>query len=316
MQPKRGVALLVGDVDYDRLPEDRDVDKNVSAEPSSSSVLRAAIRGHRGIHWEDLPGTGAELKALRAMASMARADVGELIVRTGDRAGTTEVLLTLPLARWAHFATHGFFADSRFRTMMELSQDLFESEPRVTLRERTTVAGRNPLLLSGLVLAGANLPPETDERGIPRGDGGLLTGEAIAGLSATKLELVVLSACDTGLGDVASEGVLGLQRAFHMAGAKNVVASLWKVDDNATAALMSLFYHKMWVQGESPIDALRSAQLSIHHNSELVNRLIADPELLDKVARSRGGDLKREGGDDPATNATKLWAAFVLSGPG
>ena len=85
--------------------------------------------------------------------------------------------------------------------------------------ERRTVAGRNPLVLSGLVLAGANLPRAKDSYGIAQGDGGILTAESIAGLPLDKLELAVLSACETGLGDVAGgEGVFGLQRAFHSAG--------------------------------------------------------------------------------------------------
>jgi CHAT domain-containing protein len=73
--------------------------------------------------------------------------------------------------------------------------------------------------------------------------------------------LAVLSVCETGLGDVAGgEGVFGLQRAFHLAGARNVVATLWKVDDTATAALMAVFYRELWEKGQPPIEALRRAQ--------------------------------------------------------
>ena len=93
-------------------------------------------------------------------------------------------------------------------------------------------------------------------------DRGILTAEAIAGLDLAGLELVVLSACETGLGLVGGgEGVFGLQRAFHLAGAQNVVASLWKVDDQATAALMALFYDRLWRQGKLPLEALRERSL-------------------------------------------------------
>src|SRR5262245_6393891 len=94
---------------------------------------------------------------------------------------------------------------------------------------------RSPLVLFGLVCSGANLP-ETPNRGV-------LTAEAIVGLDLRKMNLAVLSACESGLGESAGgEGVYGLVRAFHIAGTRNVAASLWKVEDEATAALMVLFY--------------------------------------------------------------------------
>ena len=171
------------------------------------------------------------------------------------------------------------------------------------------------MVRSGLVLAGANLPRPKDELGIPRGDGGILTAEGIAGLALDNLEPAVLSACETGLGDVAGgEGVFGLQRAFHLAGAHNVVASLWKVDDKATAALMRIFFHKLSSQNKSPMVALREAQLFIYHN----------PDQIEEVAGSRGPVLDKpvplpDGGRRKpitATAETKHWAAFVLSGAG
>ena len=125
----------------------------------------------------------------------------------------------------------------------------------------------------------------------------------------------MLSACDTGLGDVAGgEGVFGLQRAFHIAGAHNVVASLWKVDDQATAALMELFYHNLWIKNLPPIEALRQAQLAIYRH----------PELIKMTATSRGPAFDQatklpDGGrktPDSPTAPTKQWAAFVLSGTG
>src|SRR5205807_2929775 len=115
-------------------------------------------------------------------------------------------------------------------------------------------------------LAGAN------RRGAdaPR-DGGILTAEAVAGLPLDHLELAVLSACETGLGEAAGgEGVFGLQRAFHLGGARHVVASLWKVDDEATAALMTLFYRNIWEQKLPPIEALRRAQLAVRYNPGMV----------------------------------------------
>lgn len=86
---------------------------------------------------------------------------------------------------------------------------------------------RHPLLSSGLALAGANRPQSPDRLGPPPGDDGILTAEAIAALPLDRLQMVVLSACETGLGEVAGgDGVFGLQSAFHQAGARQVLASL------------------------------------------------------------------------------------------
>src|SRR5262249_18767782 len=134
--------------------------------------------------------------------------------------------------------------------------------------ERRGVGARNPLTQTGLVLAGANRPKKEE------GDSGILTAEGIAGLALDPLELAVLSACETGLGEAATrEGVVGLQRAFHVAGAHNVVASLWKVDDEATAALMVLFYHHLWQDKQPPLAALRNAQLALYRNPKDIAEL-------------------------------------------
>ncbi len=120
----------------------------------------------------------------------------------------------------------------------------------------------NPLLRSGLALAGANtwlkgetLPPEAED--------GILTAEDVSGLDLLATELVVLSACETGLGEVqVGEGVFGLRRAFMLAGAKTLVMSLWKVPDKQTQELMSDFYRRI-LAGEARADALRQAQLAM-----------------------------------------------------
>jgi len=136
----------------------------------------------------------------------------------------------------------------------------------------------------------------------------------LVGLDLSGLELAVLSACETGLGDVAGgEGVFGLQKAFHLAGCKNVVASLWKVEDDATAALMGLFYRHLWVDKLPPREALRRAQLTLYRH----------PELIPALAKARGVDFTATDlpkvAPAPAagpTAKTSQWAAFVLSGAG
>jgi CHAT domain-containing protein len=161
--------------------------------------------------------------------------------------------------------------------------------------------------MTGLVFAGAN-KPGTPGRGI-------VTGEALVDLDLSGLELAVLSACETGLGDVAGgEGTFGLQRAFHLAGTRDVVASLWKVPDRPTAALMALFYQNLWDKNLSPVEALRQAQLEVYRHPERIQDLAEGfrgkfVEVPGTVATpvKRGTDGKAH---------PRLWAAFTLSGPG
>lgn len=296
------VFLAVGGVSYD--------DKPTAVPQSDMLVTRAAVTGDKTIRWPPLPATTEELDELETAAE------GRQLTRlAGSEASTSRVLGELPNARWAHFATHGFFADAKIRSALQWNAEDFERHQFFQLSERTTVVGRNPLVLSGLVFAGANLPREKDEFGISQGDGGILTAEAIAGLPLHNLELAVLSACDTGLGEVAGgEGVFGLQRAFHLAGAHNVVASLWKVDDQPTAALMRLFYHKLWVEKKPPIVALRESQLALYRN----------PDKIGDLATTRGPVFNQvvelvDSGSSQTPQKTapvKVWAAFVLSGAG
>jgi CHAT domain-containing protein len=120
----------------------------------------------------------------------------------------------------------------------------------------------NPLLRSGLALAGANtwadggvLPIEAED--------GIMTAEDVSGMDLTNTEMVVLSACDTGLGNILTgEGVFGLRRAFMLAGAQTLVMSLWKVPDRHTRELMITFYSRL-SKGLGRAEALREAQLEM-----------------------------------------------------
>jgi len=235
-----------------------------------------------------------------------------VLQRAGTQAGTGQLLLDLPQARWAHLATHGFFAApaSGARQYLYDAKDFV----RGLKGERVGTAARHPLTQTGLVLAGANL------RGKEAGpDGGILTAEALAGLNLSGLELAVLSACETGLGEAASgEGVFGLQRAFHLAGTRTVVASLWKVNDDATAALMALFYHHLWQEKQPPREALRQAQLALYRHPQDITRLARErgPDLDTTVRRVTQPPPKTNGPRPSARAAVRDWAAFVLSGAG
>jgi CHAT domain-containing protein len=185
--------------------------------------------------------------------------------------------------------------------------------------DRSEVRGLYPGLLSGLVFAGANRPARDPVTGVVDVGAAVMTAEEIAGLDLSTCELAVLSACETGRGAVAGgEGVLGLQRAFHQAGARTVVASLWKVDDQATSALMALFYAKLWREHLPPIEALRNAQLALRRNPELVGKLASvrgTPEF-DKLVQRPQQVPGPANSSVPRRTPVRQWAAFVLSGDG
>jgi CHAT domain-containing protein len=245
--PGKG-ALVAGGVIYD--------------EPGSTVDLGAAVatrsppRG--GLEsFGYLAATAKEAEAVAAHVGMLET----VTLLTGSDVSETRLRRDAPGKRLIHLATHGFFATGAVRSGLG------------------EAGGMNPMLLSGVVLAGANVGGAGD------GDDGILTAEEVVGLDLRGAELVVLSACETGLGEVADgEGVLGLRRAFALAGARSLVLSLWKVPDLETQRLMDAFYGALAT--ESPADALRAAQL----------KLI--------------GEL-RERGD---AGHPFYWAAFVVSG--
>jgi CHAT domain-containing protein/Tfp pilus assembly protein PilF len=266
--------------------------------------------GAPGKPWQQLPASGRERDELAAQARELKSSL-EVTSLGGTDAAAERVLRGMREARWAHLATHGFFAaeESKERDKLYERSDFL----RMQWGERTGAVARNPLTLSGLVLAGAN----------KGGGAGLLTAEALAGEDLRGLELAVLSACQTGLGEAdTAEGVFGLQRALHLAGVRGVVASLWRVDDEATAALMAVFYRKLWGPEKlPPAEALRQAQLALY----------CHPTSVAALARSRGPDFDKEyeRAAPPAKTTeerlapkegqrlpAKFWAGFVLSGPG
>ena len=170
----------------------------------------------------------------------------------------------------------------------------------------------NPGILSGLAMAGANRKLPNDEHGLPIGDDGVLTAQEISFLPLEKVDLVVLSACETGLGQEAGgEGVIGLQRAFQVSGARTTVASLWNVPDKHTQLLMKRFYDNQWQQEMPRLDALREAQLwmlrgAIGADGKSAVRGLSAPGEQDASSPADAEKSKRL--------PPYYWAAFVLSG--
>jgi CHAT domain-containing protein len=197
-----------------------------------------------------------------------------------------------PKHAWLHLATHGFFAPPEIRSALTS----YERAPeRTTLESMQYVAGADPALLSGIALTGASHQAKPGE------DDGILTALEISEMDLSGVKLAVLSACETGLGQTAGgEGVLGLQRAFQVAGTKSVLTSLWRVDDEQTRQLMERFYANLWDKKKpmSKAQALREAQLWM---------------LKEKPGRGlQRGD--RKDASKPSRPLPKYWAPFVLSG--
>jgi CHAT domain-containing protein/tetratricopeptide (TPR) repeat protein len=245
-----GSPIVLADPDYD-LPGQapRQSGGDPSGEPGRGAAPlmsgdRAQLHGElkrSGIHFGRLPGTRAEGVAIASLLS-----VEPLL----GHAATEEALKAADSPLLIHVATHGFF--------------LPEPESRHPSDDdgagaRLANAARNPLTRSGLALAGANawLGGATVSENV---DDGIVTGEDIVGMDLLATELVVLSACETGLGDViAGEGVMGLRRAFAVAGARTLVLSLWKVPDEQTRMLMTRFYQGL-ISGQGRAESLRAAQ--------------------------------------------------------
>jgi len=137
-----------------------------------------------------------------------------------------------------------------------------QSVQAISITEANPANSLSEIISSGLALAGANtwlqyrlLPSEAED--------GILTAEDVSGIDLSNTELVTLSACETGLGDVLTgEGVFGLRRAFVLAGAQTFVMSLWKVPDEQTKELMVDFYNRL-LAGKLRPEALRDAQLAM-----------------------------------------------------
>jgi CHAT domain-containing protein len=262
----------------------------------------------RGMTWAALPGTEAETERIEALfrKRFATQPLRCLRGRMADRGRLLAALdseKSKQRWRYLHLATHGFFGTPRLRLhpavlggwsvgagaapgLMGLTGSLANllvaSEPGLVDQQgnfdptgRTVrIVEGNPMVLIGLVLAGANRPGQVST----------LTAEEIAGLDLRGCELAVLSACETALGSIAGwQGVQGLPRGFHEAGVANVVTSLWSVSDSATSVLMEQFYQQLWDKKQSPLQALRQAQLFVLKHPQSVRQRAAElRELLVK----------------------------------
>jgi tetratricopeptide (TPR) repeat protein len=250
--------LVVAAPDYDLKGDDANTASTLAGKP----LLRTEPIQDDVLHFVPLDGTRVEGERIADMLHVWPW-VGADALKTRVKARRSPRLL--------HFATHGYFLPDPQRdvaagfriTTQFLSTPLSLPHSQVGVSSRVSGPGMtNPLLRSWLALAGANswlsggaVPPEAED--------GLLTAEDVSGMDLQDTQLVVLSACDTGVGEIrVGEGVFGLRRAFVVAGARALVMSLWKVPDAQTCGLMIDFYGRL-LAGEEASTALRGAQLEM-----------------------------------------------------
>ena len=300
--------MTVGDVDFDR--GDFGPLVALSPVPHVLGAPRAApIRSTRQLNATALPGTRGEVEAIGRAFRLRFTRGVNLHAVSGGQATKERLLDILPTCRVIHLATHGYFASEEYQTGLE-SDEMSTAPPGKARSARAGLTTYYPGLLSGLIFAGANAPPKTTSGGLDVGSV-VMTAEEIGDLDLSRCDLVVLSACETGLGAVAGgQGVLGLQTAFHKAGARTVIASLWKVDDDATSALMARFYDNLWRKEMPKAEAFRQAQIAM-----IRGELDTGPA---KDGRGMAPGVRVSMRNDPKDKRVppRFWAAFVLSGDG
>jgi CHAT domain-containing protein/tetratricopeptide (TPR) repeat protein len=235
--PTGNASLVMANPTYDR-PGAKSGQASRAAEVTTVVQQRSAELGSN--QWKQLPASEREGQKVAKLLSTG------LISGTS---ATTKALQRHQGPRVLHVATHGFFVADQETKPTEPLRTIQESSPLLS-----SLRQEDPQLRSGLVLAGAN-QPDVD----PNDDGYLTAAEAV-NLNLKGTELVVLSACSTGQGEVRTgEGVYGLQRSLTVAGARSTLLSLWKVDDAATAEFMVRYYQRLKA-GEGRSDALVAVQ--------------------------------------------------------
>lgn len=285
--------LLIGDIDYNAGL------KSEKPAVAPDDALMGSIRG--GASFQALPGTSAEVQAindLRRQETGSRKQAAQTLLR--QQATESAFRKLAPNSRILHVATHGFFAPPRGHSVTQQGEQVHDN----ALSASVTIESYHPGLLSGLALAGANTRDAASE------DDGILTADEIAALPLSGVDLAVLSACETGIGKVThGDGLIGVQRAFQIAGARSTISSLWKVNDHATQILMTRFYQNLWSGANSRLDALRDAQIwMLEHPQEVWKSASAAARGIDRVPSIEEEQLGAK------QLSPEFWGAFILSG--
>ena len=232
----------------------------LTAAVASGNTFRKA---DLSLEFNPLPGTGREAKLIPPL-------IGGIQTVLQDAEATELEIKSINPPNILHLATHGFFLEdntlplpslfARSEPVGDRTRGIGGVKSTLTISPATELppgVELDPMVRSGLALAGANHPGSA-----PGGNDGILTALEVSGMDLHGTELVVLSACETAIGQVNNgEGVFGLRRAFTLAGAQNLVMSLWLVDDDFTVLQMQEFYEAFGQDG-SAAHSLQEAQLA------------------------------------------------------
>jgi CHAT domain-containing protein len=253
----KSIALF-GGIDYNASAESRLIAAKAFQKETntSSNSFTLAESSSRGEQWNYLAGTKREVETINTLASSKKLNTTVYLKQNALEEAFNN-LQGENSPDIIHIATHGFFFPDL--PQEKPKDDFIEIEMEKDQKFRKA---SNPLMRSGLLMAGANDAWSGKETTNGLEDG-ILTAYEAANIPIPNTQLVVLSACETGLGDIkGNEGVVGLQRAFQTAGAKYVLMSLWKIPDSETAEFMILFYETMF-SGKSIPEAFRVTQLEM-----------------------------------------------------
>jgi CHAT domain-containing protein/tetratricopeptide (TPR) repeat protein len=261
---KTARPLVIADPDFDLQvvkPETKYMPLQ-ETEPAGQRALSWVSGALGSVRFKRLGGTAAEARAIAP--ALLRYTQKKCRVYTGKEA-LESIFKKAKQPQVVVLSTHGFFLGDQDEALVphldsnSRGLKLVAQLPVPAPGKKKTRVLENPLLRCGLALAGANRRDQ-----IPKGaDDGILTGLEIVGTDLRGCELVVLSACETGLGQVRNgEGVAGLRQAFQLAGAQSVVATLWQIPDKETTALMTAFFENLAAK-KGKAEALRLAQLNI-----------------------------------------------------
>ncbi|MCP4520337.1 MAG: CHAT domain-containing protein [Cytophagales bacterium] len=251
---KSNTPVLFGRPKYEGVPDDENQQRSFARNTRLQDIFGE-------MSFTDLPGTETEVNAISKLFAQNKQDVQLFL----QEKATEQNLKNIQSPSILHLATHGFFfSDHENEGEVESENNRSFSELHELLEDlKIQAQGTNPMTRSGIILTGAGTYLNTKQDSTNYQEDGIFTAFEALSLSLDETQLVVLSACETGLGDVVNgEGVYGLQRALKIAGTQNILMSLWKVDDEATQKLMRYFY-QYWLESHDKRKAFTMAQQSL-----------------------------------------------------